>query len=343
MDIQNLQRKIDENTLLMDRHKQRKEAAEQRLAFLAAQKAKESLPENFVQKVREAAKIVEQTGNVAMEPLKELLAILVAAPDKHYIGSDSSSSSQEGEDSDVTEEFLGKTGEEDMGGVEAFEEERRQEILEARRRLAELQKLYQRDLGNAVATSEAPQAIKRRMGEDEPKEKPDATMENNETEGLTPEQVVSMYRPRLQVEEEGLRSLENVAAKEIVPVAHQHRLHHQTKQSESTLAMLVRSKSPRNGAEEDEKGKPSPGSQSISSGAPNSEDEGQEEKGNKKVRSTRWGGQPSLEAHLQILAQERMQKQQELERIVEIDRLQKMAVVRRVAEQIQSKIRTSPY
>ena len=96
-------------------------------------------------------------------------------------------------------------------------------------------------------------------------------------------------------------------------------------------------------AKEGKKGRPASASSSISSWTPNSEDEKHEEKNNKKVRGARWGSQPSLEVHLQILAQERMQKQQELERIVEIDRLRKLGVVRRVADEIQSRVRTAPY
>ena len=186
----------------------------------------------------------------------------------------------------------------------------------------------------AASKTATPQAIKRRMGEDEPKSKPDATMEDKETEGLTPEQVVAKYRPKLKLGEESLRSLELTAAKEVIPVV--------SKQAEAATALAVQPESPRE-TKEGKKGRQASAPSSISSWTPNSEGEKKEEKNKKKVRGARWGSQPSLEVHLQILAQERMQKQQELERIVEIDRLRKLGVVRRVADEIQSRVRTAPY
>ena len=305
------------------------------MAYLAAQKAKESLPDPFMQRVREAARIVAQNSDDTMQPLKELLSILVASPEQHYLGNDDSSSNPEEEGSDVTEELLGRTGEEDMGGVEAFEEERRQEIAEARQRLVDLQRSYQKDLDTAVSKSAPPQAIKRRLGEDEAKQRPDATMEEEETEGLTPEQVVASYKPLLKSEAEELRSLEIAAAKELILVG--------AKQSESTTALATRMENRSEAVKDVEEKKVPSSSPSIPSSSPSSGDEGREREITKKVRSMRWGGQPSVEAQLQMLAQERMQKQQEVERIIEMDKLQRMAVVRRVAGEMQSRLRPVPY
>ena len=44
-----------------------------------------------------------------------------------------------------------------------------------------------------------------------------------------------------------------------------------------------------------------------------------------------------------MLMQERMQKQQELEHFTELASVQKMAVVRKVASEIQKKCRVAPY
>ena len=63
----------------------------------------------------------------------------------------------------------------------------------------------------------------------------------------------------------------------------------------------------------------------------------------KEGQKTRRKVHPSIEVHLQMLAQERMQKQQEVERAIELDRLHKLAVVRRFAVEIQNRCRASPY
>ena len=216
-EIDALQAKIDDNGSLQGRYRQRQEAAEARLAFLATQKAKESLPNPFLENIRGAAEIVSRSTDAALQPLKELLWILVGNPQQHFLGEDSSSAGEEAA-SNATEELLGRTGEEEEEGYDAFEDEQRTEIAYARQRVSELQRQYRGALEDALQASKQ-QPTKRRLGEDGAKEEKDTEMQKNEeTEGLTPEQVVDFFRQRLKEGEEELRSLERASAKEIVPV-----------------------------------------------------------------------------------------------------------------------------
>ena len=82
---------------------------------------------------------------------------------------------------------------------------------------------------------------------------------------------------------------------------------------------------------------------SISSAGPIVEDDRFDDESKHEKKKTRWKGHPAVEAQFEMLLQERMQKQQELERIAELSRVHKMAVVQRVAKQIQERCRAVPY
>ena len=66
------------------------------------------------------------------------------------------------------------------------------------------------------------------------------------------------------------------------------------------------------------------------------------ERAKEERQTTRRKVHPSIEAQLQMLVQERMQKQRGVERFVELDKLQKMAVVLKVAVEIQNRCRAKP-
>ena len=214
--IKGICHRVEGNLLARERFIQRKTVAEQRLSYLVAQKTKESLPTPFMQRVREATAIIAASEDETLLPVKEFLAVLAANPEGHYLGSDSSGDESQGE-SNATEEIKGRTGLEDSGGYEEFEEERRSEIAERRRRLGVLQAKYQQGLEEAFAGGA--KGVKRGCGENEEKNKPDEKMEDEkETSVLNPAQVVAAFRPRIKKEADELRQLENASAKEVVPV-----------------------------------------------------------------------------------------------------------------------------
>ena len=206
-----------------------------------------------------------------------------------------------------------------------------------------LQAKYQQGLEEAFA--EGAKGVKRGCGEDEEKNKPDEKMEDEkETSVLNPAQVVAAFRPRIKREADELRQLENASAKEVVPVT----------QAPVAAANAL---APCKAKEEEQESRRQPitagrrlnkweatseaaeasmeadGEQKTEGGAP------------QKAQKTR-KQHPPIEAQLEILMQERMQKQQEVERLSEISRVQRMAVVqtavRKAANEIE-KARTMPY
>ena len=173
-EIEVLRQKNDEIQAVQERHKQRQQVAEARLAYLAAQKAKESLPTPYIQRVQAAAKIVAASEDPVLQPLKELLAVLEGqeGAEQFNIGTEGSSSDpgEDGsEDSNSTQEQMGRTGGEEDEGYDAFEDEARAEIACARARLAATQKLYNSALESALEATKL-RATKRRSGEDGPKQ-----------------------------------------------------------------------------------------------------------------------------------------------------------------------------
>ena len=344
-DISTIQKKMGENRQLQERHKQRLVVVEVRLAYLATQKAKESYPQPFMERIQAAVPILAECTDERMQPIKELLAQIVAQPAQHHLCSEGSSSPED-DSSNATDELLGRTGEEEWGGMEEYEEERRKEIGEARERFATLQKQYQQDLDSAARQQPSTEPIKRRLGEDKPKEEKDVDMEKEApTAGLTPGQVVQRYRQRLKQKAEELHALERDGAKELIPV-----VQNQVGKSFAAGSAEGKEKEGKESKEEPGAGLGAAGKEEAGDKAAkqsestaievDSEGEG---KVKKEGQKTRRKVHPSIEVHLQMLAQERMQKQQEVERAIELDRLHKLAVVRRVAVEIQNRCRASPY
>ena len=116
--VKELQKQITEELEKKERHRERGEAAEARLAWLAMQKAKESLPVPFLAKVRAAASAVASMECKESGPLRELLSILVAALEAVDIAGSDTSENTEG-----TEEVMGRSNWEAESGLETFEEE----------------------------------------------------------------------------------------------------------------------------------------------------------------------------------------------------------------------------
>ena len=318
-----IHKKVEEHPMLRERYMQRKIVAEHRLAYLATQKAKESLPGPYMQRIRAAAGIIAESKEEALLPIKEFLSILVASPEGHYMGSEGESASSLGDqDSEATDEIMGRTGDEDLGGYEGFEEERRKEIAEARQRLATLQKQYQKDLDEAFRHQTGSQAVKRSLGEDKAKEGTDITMhKEEETKPLTPLQVVDINRQRIKREAEELQHLERLTAKEVVPVV---------PLSAATLDVATKATNQKDNKQrwqrsdatenlakyDDARSRPSISSSASAKSFDAVEEGGAQAKHDQK--NARRKPHPPLEVQLEILMQERLQKQQEVERLTEI-------------------------
>ena len=118
------------------------------------------------------------------------------------------------DDGESTVAGMDERAREDEDDVEVYDEERRQEILLARGRLAEAQ----RQLEQALDWSLRGKQVKRKSGEDEPKAQRDEDMPEEEVATLTPEQTADFFRQRIREAEKELRELENYGKKEVVPV-----------------------------------------------------------------------------------------------------------------------------
>lgn len=351
-EVEALQLKIKEIREVQDRHEQRRQVASRRLAYLATQKARESMPTLYLQSIHDAATVVAESGDPKLQPLKELLAVLVDRAEHFNLTSNDSSSEQDVEGaSDITEEALGRTGEEEEEDLHAFDEERRTEIALARQRLSEVQKQYQEALDLALDETST-QPAKRRLGEDEPKSVADIAMhEEKDTSALTPVQVVDFFRQRIREATATLQDLKRASAKELVPVG-QGRLE-SNGTSANEARRIGKGEGRRNDGEKTEQivgdnGSASSFSSSSASSASSDvpiiidekQKEQEEEGGGGGVR---WKGHPTVEAQIQMLLQDRMQKQQEVERLKELALVQKMAVVRKAASEIQNRCRAAPY
>ena len=252
--------------------------------------------------------------------------------------------------SDITEEALGRTGEEEEEDLHAFDEERRTEIALARQRLSEVQKQYQEALDLALDETST-QPAKRRLGEDEPKSVADIAMHGEkDTSARTPVQVVDFSRQQIREATATLQDLERASAKELVPVG-QGRLE-SNGTSANEARRIGKGEGRRNDGEKTEQIVGDNGSassfssssaSSASSDVPIIIDEKQKEQEEEGGGGVRWKGHPTVEAQIQMLLQDRMQKQQEVERLKELALVQKMAVVRKAASEIQNRCRAAPY
>ena len=205
LQIQEIQEGIRQDTTLLERHQQREQASVQRLAFLAVQKVGESLPTEFLEKVRMAATIIKGAADNRLEPIEELLAAMLPSHEEYNIGADDAASTVAGMD---------ERARQDEDDIDVYDQEHRQEISFARGRLAEAQ----RQLEQALDWSLRGKQVKRKNGEDEPKTQRDEEMPEEEVATLTPEQTADFFRQRIKEAEKELRELENSGQKEVVPV-----------------------------------------------------------------------------------------------------------------------------
>ena len=207
--ILELQAQIELERQAQERHKQRCEAAEQRLAWLALQKAKESLPNDFLRQIRVATETVATSDRAELAPLKQVLSVLAALPQEWDISTGDTSDSSE------TEEWMGQDGNEERDNLEEYDQVAQEEVLVARKRFTTLQQQYNDALEQSFDNK--PRAAKRAWGEDEPKPC-DVQMEEEEVACLTPEQTVQFFRARLKEEQKRLERVEHAAKKEKVAV-----------------------------------------------------------------------------------------------------------------------------
>ena len=203
--IRDIQDGIRMDMALLERHKQREQAASQRLAFLAVQKVGESLPAEFVEKVRIAASIIKDANDDRLGPVDELLSAMLPTAQEFNIGEDDSNSTVPGMDAG------GGGHDED---INLFEEERHQEMTVARSRLVEEQRKLEQAIEGALRSKQC----KRRSGEDDAKEARDEEMPEEEVATLSPEQTADLYRQRIKEAEADLARLEGGSRKEVIPV-----------------------------------------------------------------------------------------------------------------------------
>ena len=287
--ILELRRQITTEEELQERHRQRGQVAESRLAWLAMQKAKESLPNDFLARIRAASAAVARCTDTELEPVKELISVLTACP--QVVALDSSGSSDGSEVWEGSEATL--VGAEDRDALLEFEDEAQQEIAQARERLASVQKVYNEALENSF--QRRPRAAKRAFGEEDPK-LVDEAMASEEVEVLDPERVADMFRGKLKEEQAKVVRLESLASREKVPVC----------------------------VQAPEKMQKSPGRQKL----------------DEEERQLREEVEHKTQANLEIVMQERMQRQQE----EELSGIAKMAIVRREAARFAARrMRATPH
>ena len=203
--IKEIQEGIRQDTILLERHKQRGQVAAQRLAFLTVQKVGESLLVDFIEKVRVAATVIKGSNDDRLQALEDFLEAMLPSTQSFHIGEDDGNSTVAGMDAG------GRQDEED---IDLFDEERRQEIVVARARLAEEQRRLEQAIDGAFKNKQC----KRRCGEDQSKEARDEEMLEEDVAALTPEQAADLFRQRIKEAEAHLHQLERSGRKEIIPV-----------------------------------------------------------------------------------------------------------------------------
>ena len=138
------------------------------MGWLAVQKTKESLPSEFMAKIRAATAIVSQWTDQELDPVKEIINWITAWP--QVIAMDSSDSSDDSGKEGGAETVAGGEGREE---ITLFEEGGQGEIREERRKLEALQKEFNEAVDGAI--QRRPKQSKRAFGEEEPKPE-DATI-----------------------------------------------------------------------------------------------------------------------------------------------------------------------
>ena len=363
LQIHQLQEQIEQEQELQQRHQQRHDVAEQRLAWLAMQKARESMPDAYVERLRAAKGALAAIRGEELAPVREFLAMLVPPPHDFDMAEDDTSSS-----SDSTAFWMDQEGREERGDMEEYEEAAQAEVRGARERLEALQQQYQEALENAL--QKKPKAPKRTAGGEETKQE-DEGMDEEQIETLGPEQTVDLYRQKLKEERKRVDSIEEAAKKERIPVVQVGRpgpaLHGDgAKEDGGSVGgdgQVQRSHdgSQTQGDKEKETGQEIAvrrGHKEGSSAQPLGqavvqqqlqvrgetrrerkkgwEPEGKEEM-EEEMRAVRSRIEGNMETNAEILMQERMQKQQE----EELREVAKLAVARKAAEAIAERLRAA--
>ena len=282
------------------------------------QKTKESLPDEFMSKIRAANAAMSRWTDAELNPVKELINWLTAWPQVVAMDSSDSSDDSGKEGSDET-----VPGVEERGEIALFEEGDQSEIRQERRKLEALQREYNEAVEGAL--QRRPKQSKRALGEDEPRPE-DETMEE-EIESLDPATVAELYRGRLKAQQDRVSRLEGLARKEVIPVA---------------VGSTVRSNEAQSskGGEEEQVQRPTRAriSRWQSEEEPRSAKETTEEAIPEKVLEQEIEkARRQVQVNMEIMLQERMQLQQEQE----LEEVSKLSVVRRQAAEIEAR-RTGP-
>ena len=204
------QERIEGEKKLRDRLVQRKGVAEQRLACLAAQKARESIPQDFLASVRQAATGIFSSDDVALRAVQDLLRVLVA-PRAVDMASDDDSYSSSG----ITVAEMGLE-EQDKDDLELFAEESRRQIEEKRRELDQARGNYR--VAVEAAMRAEPKQVKRKAGKSEPETEDEAMLGDKETPALDPWQVTACHQHSIVRLTAELEHIEAMARRESVPV-----------------------------------------------------------------------------------------------------------------------------
>ena len=342
--VAELRKRIEGEADKKERHRQRGEAAEARLAWLATQKAKESMPEPFMARLQTAARAVAGLDLKELGPLKEFLLVFAADPETIDIaGSDTSESSER------TEEIMGRSNWEAESDLEAFEAEGREEVHQARRRLSGLHQDYEQAM--ELAFQQRPRAAKR--GWDDEEKKQDEGMGSDEVPTLDPEQTAEFYRKKVVEGAKELAKLEQGARKEIIPVPQRAEGKGNRVAGEQRGAIQKQESGSKGSGALQEQGQPA-SERPRRRWADDEQQLARVERSSTEVDVSKQqkdegtqGGELDKEieearhqtkVNMEIMLQERLQVQQEQELVA----VAKMAVVRRQAEEIEKR-RTRPY
>ena len=345
-EVLEVQKRIEEEKEKKERYRQRGEIAETRLAWLATQKAKESMPAPFMERLRVAARAVSGLDLQELGPVRELLSVLAAAPEAIDIAESDSS-----ESSGRTEEIMGRSSWEPEEDLETFEERDRGEVQRARRKHRDLHRSYEEALELAFQQrSKAP----KRGWDREPKEH-DEVMEESEVPALDPEQTVQFYRRKVVESEKELTRLERGAKKEVVLVLQRPKSEGGEKAGRwgPGVASGSRDKGHEEGemqvqhmqlekgtsqSRRDEAGLQLARGEKAKMEVDVPKQQKEERREDTALEREVQEGRYQMETNMEIMLQERMQEQQEQE----LAMVAKLAVVRKQAEEIEKR-RARPY
>ncbi len=225
-EIDRLQDHVRKLQFALERFDQRREAAGRKLAYLSVQKAAESLPLETLNKFRSLSSALAARADPEMEPVREVLALMVGpSVDAEIATGQTTSDDSDGDTTDL--EVLGLDGDGEnirnsddeaddrMLDVEwdHFDAGNVQEIIEARREFIEAR----REMREALAAASRSRAG---IGGGRPGEGRDEDQDEGDQETvayLTSSQIRERFRPRLDELSQRIDHLKALAAKERIP------------------------------------------------------------------------------------------------------------------------------